>query len=178
MSHMNVILTGFMGTGKSTVGKILAKQLKYQFVDTDALIEDRQQRSIADIFADSGELAFRQMEAELAEELAQQSALVISTGGKFMLNEHNADLLSLNSLIFCLSASPETIIKRLSSNVARAQRPLLKTDNPSEHILKLMEERQAGYSRFEQVDTNNKPPAQIARHIYNRLNKTALAQNA
>ena len=77
----NIILTGFMGTGKTTVGKLLALQLGYEFIDTDALIQERQGRAISDIFLESGETAFRQMEADLAQELGQRQGLVISTGG-------------------------------------------------------------------------------------------------
>ncbi len=88
----NVVLTGFMGTGKSTVGKALARELGYEFIDTDAMIVERY-GTIAQIFEQGGEDAFRQHERTTAVELAGRSGCVISTGGRFMLDEHNAAVL-------------------------------------------------------------------------------------
>ena len=89
----NVVLTGFMGTGKTTVGRLLADELGYEFVDTDELIEQRH-GSIADLFATRGEEAFRELERDVAAELARRSGLVVSTGGRMMLDPANVRALS------------------------------------------------------------------------------------
>ena len=104
----NVVLTGFMGTGKSTVGKALARELGYEFIDTDAMIVERY-GTIAQIFEQGGEDAFRQHERTTAVELAGRSGCVISTGGRFMLDEHNAAVLVPTSDVFALLAEPEEI---------------------------------------------------------------------
>ena len=161
---INIILTGFMATGKTTVGKLLAAQLGYEFIDTDELIEVRQGRSIADIFLQSGEATFRRMETDLAEELADHEGLVISTGGGMMLNAINVDLLSQRGRIFCLVATPEEILSRLK-NDKRHPRPLLEVPNPSERIIKLFRQREKVYQRFPQVMTSDKQPAEVAAAI-------------
>ena len=102
----NVVLTGFMGTGKSTIGRALARELGYEFIDTDAMIVDRY-GTIAQIFEQGGEDAFRQHERNTAVELAGRSGCVISTGGRFMLDDHNAAALVPTSDVFALLAEPE-----------------------------------------------------------------------
>jgi shikimate kinase len=97
----NVVLTGFMGTGKTTVGRMLAKRLGYEFVDTDGLIESRQARSVARIFEESGEASFRAMEKEVAAELSARERLVISTGGRMLLDPDNLRALSGNGRVYC-----------------------------------------------------------------------------
>jgi shikimate kinase len=147
MTQQNIVLTGFMGTGKSTVGRMLAKRLQYNFVDTDALIESRQNRTVAEIFEQSGEQAFRTLERETAAELSTQEGLVISTGGK----------------IFCLVADSEEIIRRLTRSHSRNKRPLLASKDPERAIRELLQQREAAYRQFEQVDTTDKSPHQICR---------------
>lgn len=156
----NIILTGFMGTGKTTVGLLLAKQLGYQFADTDKLIETRSGRSIPTIFTELGEAAFRQMEREIALELAGWAGLVISTGGRLMLDPVNAAELGRNGRIFCLTAAPEVILARLSADGGR-ERPLLAVPNPAQRITALLAERQEGYRQFEQVATDGKRPEEV-----------------
>lgn len=160
-SKKNIILTGFMGTGKTTVGKLVAAQLDYEFIDTDELIQARHGRSIAEIFLERGEAAFRQMEADMAKELANREGLVIATGGRLMLDSENADVLSQRGLVFCLAATPEAILARLKDDVAHP-RPLLAGSNPGERIVELLQQRQAGYQRFPQVMTNGKRPLEVA----------------
>ncbi len=159
--NKNIILTGFMGTGKTTVGKLLAKKLQREFIDTDALIETRQGRTIPAIFAESGETAFRQMETDIARELGEKEGLVISTGGRFMLNPANTQVLS-NSWIFCLVAAPEELVARLTRDKEN-RRPLLDVPDPGERIIELLQERQKGYQRFIQVTTDNKQPEDVAK---------------
>ncbi len=171
MEHLNIILTGFMGTGKSTLGKILARRLDREFVDTDTLIESRTGLTIPQIFAEQGEQAFRQLESSVARELAQREKLVISTGGGFMLNPENHKALNSNSEIFCLTASPGEIIKRLSASHSKTTRPLLASDNPEKKILQLLKEREPCYRQFHQIDTNSNDQEQIITEIIGLLKK-------
>lgn len=160
----NVVLTGFMGTGKSTVGRVLARQLGYRFVDTDAVIEHRY-GPIPAIFADQGEAAFRRFEAELAAELAAESGLVIATGGKLMLDEANAAALEASGTVLCLVANPDTIVARVGGARAGESRPLLAGDDPARRVHELLEHRRAGYARFRAVVTDGRSPEEIADHI-------------
>lgn len=162
-SGTRIILTGFMGTGKSTVGRLLAARRGWRFVDTDTLIEERQGKSVAAIFQDEGEAAFRAMEAALARELAGEDAVVVATGGKFMLAAENAEALA-DSHIFCLTATPEDILARVMAD-GQAQRPLLAGTAPAETIRALLAERQTGYGRFPAINTSGKTPAEIADEI-------------
>ena len=163
--HKNVILTGFMGTGKTAVGRLLAAALGYEFVDTDEMIESRY-GSISEIFAQSGEAAFRRAEREIAEELAAVDEHVIATGGRFMLDEHNATVLGKQSTVFCLVASPEEIIKRLGES---DDRPLLAGADRLLRIVDLLAERRPQYERFEQIPTDGKTPEEVASIILDRL---------
>ncbi|WP_457577273.1 shikimate kinase [Desulfomarina sp.] len=160
-SEKNIVLTGFMGTGKTTVGKLLAKKLQRKFIDTDFLIEKRQQLSIPDIFRNLGEKAFRRMEATVARELGQKKELVISTGGRLMLDPDNATALESTGLVFCLNAGPETILSRLEHDENHA-RPLLQGPDPHRKILQLMNEREQGYRRFTTIETDGIQPDEIA----------------
>ncbi|PLX94532.1 MAG: 3-dehydroquinate synthase [Desulfuromonas sp.] len=160
MSKTNIILTGFMGTGKTTVGKNLAKKLNYAFVDTDHLIEERIGMSIAEYFKQEGEDAFRQQEALLARELADREGHVISTGGRFMLDPGNAATLSKTGRVFCLVATPDEILQRVSQD--DHVRPLLQVANPLENIVELLQQRKEGYGQFPQFVTSAKDPEAVA----------------
>jgi shikimate kinase / 3-dehydroquinate synthase len=164
----NIILTGFMGTGKTTVGRMLAVQLGYEFVDTDELIQSRLGKSIPEIFSQMGEAAFRQIESDIAKELANQEGLVISTGGRMMLDPENVTALSQGSRVFCLVATPEEILKRLQKDKDHP-RPLLRGPNPEERVVELIQQRQRGYQRFLQVTTNNQLPAEVAADLLNLI---------
>jgi shikimate kinase len=160
----NIILTGFMGTGKTTVGRLLAGLLNYSFVDTDDLIEARYGRSIAQIFAESGEAAFRQMERDIAQGLAEQEGLVIATGGRLMLDPTNVKALGQNGRVFCLVATPEEIVARLARDNSR-ERPLLSAPDPSQRILELLQERNHKYQQFTQVTTDGQKAIDIAHYL-------------
>ena len=95
MPKTNVVLTGFMGTGKTTIGRLVAEKLNYEFIDTDQLIEEQIGCTIAEFFRVKGEAAFRKLEAELAQELSHREGLVISTGGRMMLDPVNAAALNI-----------------------------------------------------------------------------------
>lgn len=158
----NLVLTGFMGTGKTSVGQILAQRLGLTFVDTDALIEARDGRTVAGIFAQDGEAAFRQWETAVARELAAQTGLVIATGGRLMLNPENAAALEANGHVFCLTATATEILRRLAGDRSR---PLLQVPDPAAQIRQLLHQRQAGYGRYPQIATDGKPPTAIAEEI-------------
>ncbi len=157
----NIILTGFMGTGKSTIGKLLAKRLGRRFIDTDQLIEEVNAMSIAELFAQRGEDAFRQLETQLAIELAEQRAVVIATGGGFLLNPINVEALESSGLIFCLTAAPEQILERLSADNEVSKRPLLAEGDPLERITQLLEQRAGQYGQFTQIRTDGLNPDEI-----------------
>mgnify|MGYP000342024817 CR=1 FL=1 len=165
----NIILTGFMGTGKSSVGRLLAARLGFTFVDTDAAIESRCGQTVHEIFRDRGEPAFRAMEAALAQELGAGDRQVIATGGRMMLDSANAAALSRHGLIFCLWATPEEILERLSG-ASTAVRPLLEGPDPEARIRLLYEERQAGYKQFSPVTTSGKTITAVVEELLAMLN--------
>ena len=148
-----------MATGKTTVGRNLASQLGYEFVDTDQLIESRIGMTIAEFFREKGEAAFRRMEADLAQELADRRGLVIATGGRFMLDPDNARALVKTGRVFCLVATPEEILERAESD--SHVRPLLQVSNPLEHIVELLGQRKKGYGQFPQFVTSEKSPEKV-----------------
>ena len=164
MSKPNIILTGFMATGKTTVGKLLAEQLKYEFVDTDDLIVERSGQTVAEIFREKGEAAFRRMESEIAQELGQKEGFVVSTGGRLMLDPANAAALSRRGRVFCLVATPEEILQRVESDT-QVRRPLLEVSNPIERIVDLMQKREEDYGRFPQMVTSEKTPDEVTRNM-------------
>jgi shikimate kinase len=163
VDRRNIVLTGFMGTGKSTVGRLLAARLERRFVDTDSVIEERH-GPIPRIFAEQGEEAFRQAEREVAAELARRSDLVVATGGRLMVDPENASVLGAASHVVCLGASVDEIVRRVSGGGA-ATRPLLADDDPRARITELLAERAPAYGRFTQVDTDGRTPDAIVDEI-------------
>ncbi len=134
----NIALIGFMGTGKSSVGQLVATQLHFTFLDTDHVIEARAGKTISEIFAEQGEPAFRELERKIVGELAARKRTVISTGGGLPVNPENLASLKTHSLVVCLWASPEKIWERVRN---QTHRPLLKEADPLAKIRKLLEER-------------------------------------
>lgn len=119
---VNLALIGFMGTGKSSVGRLVADQLHFDFLDTDDLIETRSGKSITEIFAQNGEPAFRELEHQLVAELTTRTRTVIATGGGLPVNPANLDSLKQHALVICLWASPEKVFERIHN---QTHRPLL-----------------------------------------------------
>ena len=169
--NKNIILTGFMGTGKTTVGKMLAQKLGREFIDTDQLIEERQGLTIPEIFDTLGEPAFRRMEADIATELGQREGLVISTGGRLMLDPSNVAALSVKGRVFCLVATPQEILSRIESDTDH-HRPLLDVPNPGEQIVELLQERKRGYQRFLKLATDEAQPSDITDVLLNFMEKS------
>lgn len=145
MSRKNIVLIGFMGTGKTAVGRRLAQRLKREFVDTDQEIERITGKTVAQIFARDGEVRFRSEEALLTKKLAAREGLVISTGGGLVLNPENVKLLGENGVFIHLKASPEVIYQRLKN---KKNRPLLLKGDKRERIKSLLAEREEVYSRL------------------------------
>ena len=163
MSQPNIILTGFMGTGKSTLGRLLAQKIGYDFVDTDTEIEKQTGQSIANLFQTQGETAFRKLESELVAKLAQQGGLVIATGGGLVLNPKNVAALSKTGRIVCLTASPEEILARVSKQPET--RPLLLEKDPLAKIIELLRQREAVYKQFPQLSTSALSPEKLVDEI-------------
>jgi len=149
----NIIITGFMGTGKSVVAQQLACKLKMEFIDMDRIIEERQGTSIADIFARYGEKYFRAQENKLVKELSQKENRVIATGGGTLLSSDNARMLGQAGEIVCLYANSQTIYNRVKR---KNDRPLLKEENLLSEINRLLEERKKIYDKIKwRIDTTN-----------------------
>ena len=164
----NVVLTGFMGTGKSTVGRLVAATLRYGFVDTDRLIEERH-GPIPELFATHGEDHFRRIEQGIAEELGALTSLVVSTGGGLMLDEVAGASLAATGRVFCLTAGIDTIWRRVGGARGGERRPLLAGDDPRERLEELLAGRVERYAAFEQVVTDDRRPSDVADEIVERL---------
>lgn len=172
-SSSNLILTGFMGTGKTAAGQEVARRLGRQFVDMDVLIETREGRTITDIFG-QGESRFRQLEAALCHELAAKTGLVIATGGGALVSELNLSIMTASGPVVCLAASPDEILHRLQ---AADDRPLLDVADRRARIASLLAERAAAYGRIGlQVDTSGLSVAQVAARILTLVAGTSPAR--
>jgi shikimate kinase len=148
-SYDNVALVGFMGTGKTVTGRVMAERTGMDLVDMDSIIEERAGKPISEIFADDGEPAFRKMERALANELSQREGLIISTGGGVVLDPDNMVDFRTNGLVVCLTASPETIFQRLENDTTR---PLLSGDK-KDQISAILETRRPLYDTIKhQID--------------------------
>ncbi len=148
----NIALIGFMGVGKTAVGKVLAEKLGRSFVELDSLIEQKAGESIPDIFQRDGEAAFRELEIEVTKEVSKDKNLVIACGGGIVLNKINIDRLRQQSRIVYLTASPKVILKRVSSE--EGQRPLLEVDNPTLTIRELLDFRKPFYEKAADIIIN------------------------
>jgi 3-dehydroquinate synthase len=165
----NIVITGFMGTGKTTVGRLLAERLRRPFVDMDSEIEKHFGKPIPRIFAEDGEPVFRVFEAELCYHFSKEQGYVLSTGGGALVNSGNRKALAESGAIFCLTASVDTILDRVESN---SDRPLLPgtRDERGKRIRDLLHERRHAYSAIPiQVNTTGLTPLQITDEILNAL---------
>ncbi len=165
----NLILTGFMGTGKTSLGKLLAAKLGRGFVDLDQKIEKDSGMTITEIFEKHGEKYFRELEKKAVAEVTARKNLVIATGGGTVKDEENIQLLKSSGVIVCLTTEPEEIFNRTER---RGERPVL--DNGGEErlqtIKKLLAERQKFYSQADYtVDTTDWSPLQIMNDICNHF---------
>lgn len=159
----NIVLVGFMGTGKTAVAKALAKRFKMRYVSTDELIEKREKRSIADIFAEKGEAYFRQVESEIAGEVSFLSGTIIDAGGGIVIKEENLKNLKKNGTIICLTATVDVILERTKG---KKHRPLLNTDDQKKKIEELFAERAPYYAKTDfTIDTSGLSVEDVAKKI-------------
>jgi len=148
----NVALIGFMGTGKTAVGKVLAEKLGRSFVELDLLIEQKAGKAISEIFQQEGEIVFRELEIEITREVSKGRDLVVACGGGIVLNKINVDRLKENAIIVYLTASPGVILKRVANE--EGQRPLLEVDNPVLTIREMLRFRDPFYKRTADIIIN------------------------
>lgn len=159
----NLVLLGFMGTGKSALGRRLAELAGRPFLDMDAELERRAGCPIPQIFAERGEATFRDMESRLAEEWGKRNGTVIACGGGVVLREDNLRALGRNGVLVCLTARPEVILERTSRS---RRRPLLEVENRAQKIHDLLAVRAPLYAKIPlQVDTSDLDPDALADRI-------------
>lgn len=163
----NIILCGFMATGKSSVGKQLASLMHYDFVDMDTEIEKETGLSIPEIFSTRGEQEFRALESEMVKTLATQKSYVIATGGGTIVNPENLKALKRNGILVALTADPETILSRVGSG---EDRPMLSGGDKADRIAVLMQERAHVYAQADiTIDTAALSIEEVAQSILNSL---------
>ena len=156
----NLILVGFMGTGKTSAGRRAAERLGFAYVDTDDLIEARAGKPISRIFAEEGEGHFRDLEADVLRSLAAREGHVVATGGGCVLREANWDALRRAGRVVCLTARPEVIFERVRRET---HRPLLATPDPMARIVELLERRAPFYARADRtIDTSDLSVEEVA----------------
>ncbi|MDI6783186.1 MAG: shikimate kinase [bacterium] len=159
----NIVLVGFMGTGKTTVGKLLANKLNWSYVDTDTLIEQKNQHSIPAIFEQYGEPYFRDRESEVIQEVMQKQQQIVATGGGIVLRDQNIAVMKSNGMVICLTATPAVIFERTKSD---AYRPLLKVTHPQQRIQELLESRASFYAKADiTIDTSTLSPEDVVKQI-------------
>ena len=163
---MNIFIVGPMGSGKSTVGKIISDELFLNFFDTDDEIESRTGASIDWIFDLEGEEGFRKRESSILEEMVKQNSIVLSTGGGIILSDSNREMLSSRGTVFYLSTPVSVQIERTSKD---KDRPLLKNGDPEEILTRLQKERKDLYESVSDhvIETENKSSQEVASEIIN-----------
>lgn len=160
----NIVLTGFMGTGKTVAGKIVAEKLNMEFIDTDEIIEKREKDRIARIFQVKGESYFRKVEEEVIKDISEKTNCVIATGGGAIINKNNFENLKKNGVIICLEAEPSTILLRTSTTKDRPL--LLKNKDVISTIRDLLKMREPYYNRADyKIDTTSLNPEQVSELI-------------
>lgn len=160
----NIYLIGFMGTGKSSVGKILADELNAEFVDTDSLVEKKTGKKVADIFEEYSEEEFRRLETEVLEEITDREGLIVSTGGGIVVTRGNLDMMKASGTVVTLIADINTIMERVQGD--ETSRPLLEVEEPFEEIKRLLFERASFYiSAHHIVETSDITPREAADQI-------------
>ncbi len=163
----NIALIGFMGTGKSSVGRLAAESLQFEFVDTDDLIEAQCGVTIEEIFKGQGEAAFRQLEKQVVQNLSQRQKTVIATGGGLVADPANLASLKTHALVVCLWASPETIWERVQT---QTHRPLLQTADPLGKIRELLALRDPLYRQADAlIQTGQRSPKEVVQQVLHQF---------
>lgn len=164
----NIFLIGFMGAGKTTVGKVLAKNLGRDFVDLDEYLVKKLGITVPQIFSRFGECFFRDAESEALLSVSKKNRQVIATGGGVVLRDGNWELMKKRGITIYLKASPEILWNRIKGNTSR---PLLQVENPYKRLLELLSKRNALYEKADfTVETVNVSPQNIAEEIEKLIN--------
>ena len=168
----NLYLVGFMGTGKTTIGRAVAQRLQFQLLDSDHEIERIEGKTIPEIFATAGEGAFREMERRFIQGGHPSSRCVVACGGGLVVQPGMLAELQNRGVVLCLHASLETILKRTAAN---RNRPLLQVDDPMARIRALYQQREPVYKRSGAVIlTDSRPTADIVSHVLRTYRREAL----
>lgn len=164
----NIVLIGFMGTGKSTVSELLKRRFAMEVVEMDQIIAKRQGMSISDIFATYGEEYFRDLETNLLIEMQSKKNMVISCGGGVPMRERNVIEMKKNGRVVLLTAKPETILNRVKNN---HDRPLLEGNKNVDFIADLMEKRREKYQTAADIviETDGKSGLEICEELVKKL---------
>lgn len=173
-----IVITGFMGTGKTTVGKMLSKEYNLEFIDTDELIEKKAgNKKVNKIFTEFGEAYFRKLEKDVIREIAEKKDAVIATGGGAIVDKENLAVLKKDSsIIICLTARPDVIVLRTRNE--KGVRPLLNSDNPLIKIEELLKKREDAYSKADVIiDTSDLTPAEIIMKIKKILKERGIGKD-
>lgn len=161
----NLVLGGFMGTGKSTVGALIAQRLARGFYDTDTIVEREAGMSIREIFATAGEPAFRSLEREACKHAARQNSSVVSVGGGALLDPDSRSALEQSGIVVLLTCERDVLIERLRESAQRGERPLLGEDFAA-RIGELLKTRAPVYASFSlQVDTTHLTPEEASNRV-------------
>lgn len=168
--YMNIYLVGFMATGKTTLGKEIARKRKWKFLDLDELITLREKKSIADIFARHGEVYFRRIEKKVLEEVSREKEFVVACGGGIVMDKDNVKVMQDSGVVICLTAPVKTILERSQGHT---HRPLLNVANPRKQVELLLKLRQPFYARIKKsVDTSKYTIKEAVNEILKMLPKT------
>lgn len=168
MKVKNIVLVGFMGTGKSTIARKLADRLGWNIIDTDQLVEKAEALSISEIFKSNGENYFRKVESKVIHEVMQRKKQVIATGGGAVLSDENRDIMLNNGLVVALKSDVKTIIERVSRD---RNRPLLKGD-VRKNVYELVEKRKHAYDFAHlQIDTSSSSMDEVLEEIIAYMNR-------
>jgi len=164
---VNIALIGFMGTGKTSVGRLVAELLRFEYLDTDELIQTQTGRSINGIFETDGEPAFRALEQKVVEGLTGHAKTVIATGGGLPLNPKNLASLKSHALVVSLWSSPEKIWERVRH---QSHRPLLHDDNPQVTIRELLAAREPFYKQADVLlNTELRSVREVAQQVVHQF---------
>jgi shikimate kinase len=159
----NIFLVGFMGTGKSSVGRRLAKEMGLRYIDTDELIEAEAKMPISEIFGLKGEDHFRELEEEVLSKVARLQGCIVATGGGIVLRERNMETMRRSGIVVCLSASPEVIYSRVKNG---SNRPLLAGGNAMSRIKEMLAYRKPYYEKADYIiDTSGLSVGQVASEV-------------
>ncbi|MFC1657935.1 shikimate kinase [Candidatus Omnitrophota bacterium] len=159
----NIYLVGFMGTGKTAVGREVARQLNQQFIDLDSRIEKGEGKKISQIFSEEGEAYFRNLEKQALKQIAAGAGWVVSCGGGIILDNDNIRMMKETGSMVCLTSRPQVILMRTQ---AYGHRPLLNVDNPAEKIEELLKMRAPFYAQADYtIDTSDLTIAEVVNKV-------------